>query len=36
MPEHHEARWLQFDQALQLLTPRLLPVLHWARNIIHF
>jgi 8-oxo-dGTP pyrophosphatase MutT (NUDIX family) len=36
MPEHHEARWLQFDPALQLLTPRLLPVLHWARNIIHF
>ena len=36
MPEHHEARWLQFDQALQLLTPRLLPVLHWARNIIQF
>ena len=36
MPEHHEARWMQFDQALQLVTPRLLPVLHWARSIIHF
>jgi 8-oxo-dGTP pyrophosphatase MutT (NUDIX family) len=36
MPEHHEARWLQFDQALQLVTPRLLPVLRWARSIIHF
>jgi len=36
MPEHHEARWLQFDQALQLVTPRLLPVLRWARGIIHF
>jgi bis(5'-nucleosidyl)-tetraphosphatase len=36
MPEHHEARWLQFDQALQMVTPRLLPVLRWARSIIHF
>ena len=36
MPEHHEARWLQFDKALELVTPRLLPVLLWARSIIHF
>lgn len=36
MPEHHEARWLKFDDALQLVTPRLVPVLHWARGIIRF
>jgi hypothetical protein len=36
MPEHHEARWLQFDDALKMVTPRLLPVLHWARSIIRF
>jgi bis(5'-nucleosidyl)-tetraphosphatase len=36
MPEHHEARWLQFDAALARVTPRLVPVLHWARVLIHF
>jgi 8-oxo-dGTP pyrophosphatase MutT (NUDIX family) len=36
MPEHHEARWLKFDEALKLVTPRLVPVLQWARGIIHF
>src|ERR1700761_4657346 len=35
-PEHHEARWLKFDDALKLVAPRLVPVLHWARGIIHF
>jgi 8-oxo-dGTP pyrophosphatase MutT (NUDIX family) len=30
-PEHHEARWVGFDQALPMLSPRLTPVLHWAR-----
>jgi len=32
MPEHHEARWLKFDDALALVPPRLVPVLHWARG----
>jgi 8-oxo-dGTP pyrophosphatase MutT (NUDIX family) len=30
VPEHHEARWAGFDQALSMVSPRLLPVLHWA------
>jgi 8-oxo-dGTP pyrophosphatase MutT (NUDIX family) len=34
MPEHHEARWMLFDQALKLMTPRLEPVLCWAHTII--
>ena len=36
VPEHHEARWLKFDDALQRVTPRIVPVLHWARALIHF
>jgi bis(5'-nucleosidyl)-tetraphosphatase len=36
MPEHHEARWLKFDDALQRVTARLVPVLHWARGLIQF
>jgi 8-oxo-dGTP pyrophosphatase MutT (NUDIX family) len=31
VPEHHESRWVDFDQALPMLSPRLTPVLHWAR-----
>jgi 8-oxo-dGTP pyrophosphatase MutT (NUDIX family) len=31
VPEHHEASWVEFDQALPMLSPRLTPVLHWAR-----
>jgi bis(5'-nucleosidyl)-tetraphosphatase len=34
MPEHHEARWMPFEQALQLVKPRLEPVLRWAYNLI--
>ncbi len=34
MPEHHEARWLTFDDALERVAPRLVPVLHWARDVI--
>jgi 8-oxo-dGTP pyrophosphatase MutT (NUDIX family) len=29
-PEHHEARWVRFDQALSMVSPRLLPVVNWA------
>lgn len=32
IPEHHEWRWVSFDQAEQLLPPRLQPVLAWARK----
>ena len=31
-PEHHEARWVSFDEAAELLPPRLAPVLEWARR----
>lgn len=31
-PEHHEWRWVSFDQAACLLPPRLLPVLAWVRE----
>ncbi len=31
-PEHHEARWLGFEQAAPLLVPRLQRVVAWARD----
>jgi 8-oxo-dGTP pyrophosphatase MutT (NUDIX family) len=31
-PEHHEFRWVSFEQAEDLLPPRLTVVLEWARN----
>jgi 8-oxo-dGTP pyrophosphatase MutT (NUDIX family) len=31
-PEHHEARWVTFDQALSMVAPRLTPVVRWARD----
>ena len=31
-PEHHEYRWVTFDEAEDLLPPRLAGVLEWARN----
>jgi 8-oxo-dGTP pyrophosphatase MutT (NUDIX family) len=34
MPEHHEARWMPFEPALKLMTPRLEPVLRWAHALI--
>jgi bis(5'-nucleosidyl)-tetraphosphatase len=32
-PEHHEFRWVALDDAALLLPPRLLPVLHWVREV---
>ncbi|HXI49157.1 MAG TPA: NUDIX domain-containing protein [Steroidobacteraceae bacterium] len=29
-PEHQEARWVKFDTALAMVSPRLKPVLQWA------
>ncbi|MDP9066385.1 MAG: NUDIX domain-containing protein [Pseudomonadota bacterium] len=29
-PEHHEARWVTFSAALQMVSPRLQPVVRWA------
>ena len=31
-PEHHEYRWVSFDEAEDLLPPRLAVVLEWARQ----
>ena len=31
-PEHHEYRWVSFDEAEELLPPRLGVVLEWARS----
>ena len=31
-PEHHEWRWVSFDEAEELLPPRLAVVLEWARQ----
>jgi 8-oxo-dGTP pyrophosphatase MutT (NUDIX family) len=31
-PEHHEYRWVSFDEAEDLLPPRLAVVLEWARK----
>jgi 8-oxo-dGTP pyrophosphatase MutT (NUDIX family) len=33
-PEHQEARWVGFQTALTMVSPRLLPVIHWASDII--
>ena len=33
-PEHHEYRWVSFDEAEDLLPPRLAPVLDWAKKTI--
>ena len=35
VPEHHEARWVDYHEALTMLSPRLLPVLRWALGIIN-
>ncbi len=33
-PEHHEARWLPYDEARRLLVPRLQQVLDWAERLL--
>jgi len=30
-PEHHESRWVRVAQALELVSPRLEPVVRWAQ-----
>ena len=34
-PEHSEARWFGFDQAMAIVSPRLQPVLRWAHAVIN-
>jgi 8-oxo-dGTP pyrophosphatase MutT (NUDIX family) len=31
-PEHHEWRWVDYEQAVDLVSPRVLPVVDWARE----
>jgi hypothetical protein len=31
MPEHHEARWVTYAEALLMVSVRLIPVVQWAR-----
>lgn len=33
-PEHHEWRWVSFDEAYDMATPRVRAVVQWARQII--
>jgi len=35
VPEHHEARWVDYQRALGMVTPRLIPVVSWAYRIIN-
>jgi bis(5'-nucleosidyl)-tetraphosphatase len=35
VPEHHEARWVDYPRALEMVTPRLNPVVRWAYRIIN-
>ena len=33
-PEHHEARWMSFNDAYDVSAPRVREVVQWARNVI--
>jgi len=33
-PEHHEYRWLSYEEARELLVPRLTPILDWAHALV--
>ncbi len=33
-PEHNEFRWVSYEEALSLCSPRLLPVVEWAARIL--
>ena len=35
VPEHHEARWVDFQKALTMVSPRLVPVVRWAYSVIN-
>jgi bis(5'-nucleosidyl)-tetraphosphatase len=34
-PEHSEFRWVDYDAALTLVSPRVRPVLHWAAQVMN-
>lgn len=33
-PEHHEYRWLSFDEAFDIASPRVRHVIRWARQVV--
>ena len=33
-PEHHEARWMSFNEAYDISSPRVREVVQWARNVL--
>ena len=33
-PEHHEYRWLSYEEARRLVAPRLVPILDWAHALV--
>lgn len=33
-PEHHEWRWVTYDEAQSLVSPRVAPVVDWARGVL--
>lgn len=35
MPEHHEARWFEYERALTVVSPRLQPVVQWAYAVVN-
>jgi len=35
VPEHHEARWVDFQKALGMVAPRLMPVVRWAYRVVN-
>ncbi len=34
-PEHHEARWMAYERALAMVSPRLEPVIRWAYGVVN-
>ncbi len=35
MPEHHEYKWISFDDPKNLAPRRLVPIIEWAKSIVH-
>ena len=35
VPEHHEARWMDYDRVLATVSPRLQPVVRWAYGVVN-
>jgi 8-oxo-dGTP pyrophosphatase MutT (NUDIX family) len=35
VPEHHEARWVDYAKALTMVSPRLQPVMRWVYGVVY-